>query len=74
MLCNRITLEANGAIVDDACWLWPENDARHINLAELDAILKGINLALQWQAWVLHIDTDLVYMHQWITFALTRKT
>ena len=73
-LAMKVALGVNGAIIEDDCWLWPENDARHINLAELDAILKGINLALQWQARVLHIDTDSVYTHQWITFALTRKT
>ena len=35
-----VALEANGAIVEDACWLRLENDTRHINLAELDATLK----------------------------------
>lgn len=30
-------------------------------LAELDAILKGINLALQWDATKLHIFTDFTY-------------
>ena len=31
-----VALEANGAIVEDACWLQPKNDARHINLGEPD--------------------------------------
>ena len=35
-------LEANGAILGDTCWLWMENDARHINLAELDATLREL--------------------------------
>ena len=73
-LAMRVTLEANSAIIEDACWLQLENDARHKNLAELDATLKGVNLALQWQARVLHIVTDSVYMHQWITDAWTGKT
>ena len=68
-----VALEANGAIVEDACWLWPENNARHINLAELDATLKRVNLALQWQARVLHIIADSVCTHRWITETLTEK-
>ena len=63
-LAMRVTLVANSAIVKDACWLWPENDA--INLAEL-------YLALQWQARVLPIVTDSVCKHQWITDPLTGK-
>ena len=45
-------------MLEDACWLQPENDAQHINLAEQDAVLKGINLVLQWQCKVLHMKTD----------------
>ena len=60
-------------IVKDTCWLRPENDSRHINLAELDATLKGVNLALQWQARVLHTVTDSACMHQWVTDALSGK-
>ena len=52
------------------CWLRPENDARHINLAELDVTLKRVNLALQWQARMLHIVTDSVCTHRWITDTL----
>ena len=46
-LAVGVALENNGSIIEDACWLWPENDMLHINLAELDVTLKGINLALQ---------------------------
>ena len=47
-LAIRFLLEKNGAVIEDTCWLWPMNDAAHINLAELDTVLKGINLVLQW--------------------------
>ena len=43
---DRVLLEKNGAVTKDMRWLRPMNDAAHINLAELDAVLKGINLAL----------------------------
>ena len=47
-------LERFGTVLEDAYWLRPKNDAKHINLAELDATLKGLNLELQWQAKVMH--------------------
>ena len=62
-----MALGTNGTVIDDACWLRPINDAQHINLAELDTALKGINLALQWEATVLHLVTDLACVHRWIS-------
>ena len=46
-LVTGVVLERFGTVLEDACWLCPKNDAQHINLAELDATLKGLNLALQ---------------------------
>ena len=45
-----VELGVNESIIEDACWPCPINDARHINLAKLDVVIKGVNLALQWQA------------------------
>ena len=55
-----VALERHKTVLEDTCWLRPENDAQHINLAELDTVLKGINFALQWQCKVLHVTTDCV--------------
>ena len=68
-----VTLEDKGSIIEDACWLRPENDMLHINLVELDATLKGINLVLQWQAIVPHIIMDSACTQCWISDALTRR-
>ena len=46
---------------------------RSTNLAELDAVLKGINMALMWEATILHIHTDSVCAHKWVTDTLTGK-
>ena len=35
-LLIRVLLKKNRAVVKDACWLRPVNNAAHINLAELD--------------------------------------
>ena len=47
-LATSMSLVYNGAVVDDACWLRPAKDSQNINLTELDAIIKGINLAILW--------------------------
>ena len=66
-VATGVALETNRTVIEDACWLCPINDAQHINLAELDVAFIGTNLALQWEATVLHLVTDSVCMHQWIS-------
>ncbi len=58
----RVALERHETLVEDACWLRQENDTQHINLVKLDAVLKGVNLALQSQSKVIHMKTDCVCM------------
>lgn len=41
-------LEVKGQIIEDADWMRPKNDSRHINCAELDAVIRGLNMALRW--------------------------
>ena len=72
-IATGVALGVIGSIFEDACWLRPINDPRHINLAELDAVIKGVNLALQWQARVLHIVTDSACVHWWVSDTLTGK-
>ena len=63
-----VSLVYYGAVVEDVCWLCPEKDSQHINLAELDAIIKGINLAILW-----HLFTDSACVHKWISDTLIGK-
>ena len=72
-IATGVALETIGMVIEDAYWLHPTNDAQHINLAELDAALKGVNLALQWEATVLHLVTDSACVHCWISDTLTGK-
>ena len=41
-------MEVGGTIVEDATWLRKTTDYNHVNVAELEAVLKGVNLALWW--------------------------
>ena len=50
------------------------NDAVHINLAELEAVLKGINQALQLGGVKkLHMLTDSLCTYHWVLDTLTGK-
>ena len=71
-VATGVALETNGTVIEDACWLHPTNDAQNINLAELALALKGVNLALQWEATVLHLVTDSACVHR-ISDTLTGK-
>ena len=58
-----MSLEHDRAAVEDASWLQKERDMQHINLAELDAVLKGVNMALMWEASILHLHSDSACVH-----------
>ena len=65
-----MVLERHGDVLEYACWLCPTNDAQHIDLAELDATVKGLNLTLQWQARIVYLHTDSMGVYHWLTDAL----
>ena len=64
-----------GVIVEDAAWLRKSDDTAHINVAELDAILRGVNLALKWKAVKFEILTDSATVKGWLdsVFLSTHK-
>ena len=47
---------------------------QHINLAELDVVLRGITLALQWKAKTIHLQTDSACVHRWVSDTLSGQT
>ena len=72
-LATGVVVESGESLIEDACWLRLAREDKHINLAELDAMLRGIKLALQWKATVLHLKTDTACVHQWVSDALSGK-
>ena len=44
-------------VIEDASWL-RAGDAGHINMAELDAVVRGVNMALTWKMRKLHVKTE----------------
>ena len=58
-----VVLEYDGAINKDAAWLQSINDVMHINLAELDAVVSEISLAVKWDIKDLSVFTGSVTVH-----------
>ena len=61
-----VILEVGGVIAEDAAWLRKKNDANHINVAELEVVMKGINLVLKWDLQEIEVKTDSATVASWI--------
>ncbi|XP_065654532.1 uncharacterized protein LOC136081163 [Hydra vulgaris] len=68
-----VAIEYDGVIIEDAAWLRSINDVMHINIAELDAVVRGINLAAKWDIKNLSVFTDSVTVHGWLKSMLTES-
>ncbi|XP_067927933.1 uncharacterized protein [Watersipora subatra] len=64
-LALGVSLEVDGYTVEDAAWLRREDDGAHINVAELEAALKGINLALAWKMTNVQVITGSATVYGW---------
>ncbi|MCH9662250.1 MAG: retroviral-like aspartic protease family protein, partial [Gammaproteobacteria bacterium] len=65
-LAIGVALEVDGNIVEDAAWLRSCKDVTHINLAELEAAIRGINLARKWGFRKMRLNTDSATAHGWL--------
>ena len=66
-------LEIAGNIVEDGCWLRREVESAYINVAALEAVVRGINLALKWGVRELDIVTDSASVFGWLSGVLHRE-
>ncbi|XP_043215697.1 uncharacterized protein LOC122378555 [Amphibalanus amphitrite] len=63
-----------GGVMEDACWLRPgDAAATHINMAELDAAVRGLNLAVAWGVTNIDLRTDSATVHRWVDDALSGR-
>ena len=74
-IATGVVLEdSEGSVMEDACWLRSEREsASHINMAELDAAIKGINLAILWGAQEIALRTDSATVCTWIRDAVSGR-
>lgn len=71
-LALAAAIEVNGEIVEDGSWLRKDN-VQHINMAELESVIKGLNLALVWQLREIELMTDSKTVFRWVSDLLTDK-
>ncbi|XP_004206279.1 uncharacterized protein LOC101239763 [Hydra vulgaris] len=69
---------ASGAVIqvgktteEDATWLRKEMSEDHINMAELDAVMRGMNMALTWKLKKVTIFTDSATVFHWVSDTLS---
>ena len=65
-------MERKNQIIEDGDWLRKTDDGTHINLAELNAVIKGINLAMEWGAGDITIFTDSAAVYSWLSSLLKK--
>ena len=65
-----VAVEIGGTVVEDAAWLRKRDDVTHINLAELEAVVKGLNLAMKWGVTTIDVMTDSLIVSKWLNAAL----
>ena len=47
-IATGVLLEIGEVVAEDAAWLRKKDNHGHINIAELEAVVRGVNLALKW--------------------------
>jgi hypothetical protein len=71
-LAIGVALEIGGSIVEDASWLRKVDDSSHINMSELDAVIRGISLCLRWNVRQFTIKTDSATVFGWLKSVFER--
>ena len=67
-------VQIGGVTFEDATWLRKGRSEVHINMAELDAVQRGVNIAFAWKLNKLQLFTDYVTVFHWISVAVTGKS
>ena len=56
-------IQVDGKVLEDRAWLRSAEDKRHINVAELDSAIRGVQLAADWNVDQFTLKTDSKTVH-----------
>jgi transposase InsO family protein len=65
-LAMGVVLEIGGKVVEDAAWLRGVDDTKHINMAELQAAVLGVNMCVRWGVKQFTLKTDSATVFGWL--------
>ena len=68
-----VRLEMCDSVVEDSAWLRKVIDFNHVNVAELEVVLKGVNLAIKWGMKSPNLKADSSIVYGWLTMILTEE-
>jgi len=69
----EVILEIKENVVEDASWLRKKDDHGHINVAELDAVVKDMSMAQKWNITSLNVITDSATVFRWLNTIILNK-
>ena len=69
-LALGVVLTCGDQVLEDQCWLRPVGDKKHINVAELTAVVEGISLAISYGMKKFTLFTDSRTVYGWLTSLL----
>ena len=72
-LAMGVVVEIGGVTVEDGAWMRKADDYHHINVAELEAVLKGINLGIKWGLQDMVVMTDSATVYGWIKLTMSEE-
>ena len=72
-IATGVLLGIGGVVAEDAAWLRKKDDYGHINIAELEAVVRGVNLALKWGLREIEVVTDSATVCGWVRLMLSEE-
>ena len=68
-----MALEVDGSSVEDASWLRKEPDYQHNNVAKLEAVGRGVNMAIAWGFKNITLAVDSLRVVSWMTSVIKKR-
>ena len=72
-IATGVLLEIGGVVAEDAAWLRKKDDYGHINIAELEAVVRGVNVDLKWGLREIEVVTDSATVCGWVRLMLSEE-
>ena len=72
-LAYGVRVEVGGEVIEDGAWLRRKDDTTHINVAELEAVIKGLGLCVSWHMKRITVKCDNQAVVYWIRAMLTNE-